>query len=308
MTEVDATSKKCCDEVDGPVTKKMKVDHHKVVDTYEEWLVERKELLQKEKDLTKLRDEVTKQRQELSWMKVDPKKCTEDYVFQHVNSYDDGNGGIPTIKVPFKDLFRHPNSQSSSSSQLMVYHFMLGKDWNSTGCPSCSYIADHFNSNVMKHLQARDIRLVVVSNAPTKDLAEYQKRMGWKDNFDWYSSYGTSFNYDYHVSFTKEQLESKTTNYNYNRNSKHGMSEAPGLSVFYKPEDSNNDGGVIYHTYSTYARGLDILLGAYNFMDMCPKGRNESELPWTMVWVKRHDEYDFAKNDDGDTVDEKKTE
>jgi predicted dithiol-disulfide oxidoreductase (DUF899 family) len=189
-------------------------------------------------------------------------KIEKNYVFE-------GPGGKETLT----ELFGGKN-------QLIVYHFMLGPGWTA-GCPSCSYLADHFDgANI--HLAQRDVSLVVVSRAPLAEIEAYQKRMGWK--FKWVSSYGTDFNHDYGVSFSKEEMAGEV-DYNYAKG-KFPSEEAPGLSAFIK-----NDGAV-FHTYSAYARGLDILLGAYNFLDMAPKGRDEDTLPWSMAWVRRHDEYD----------------
>ena len=221
-----------------------------------EWLAARKALLAKEKQFTKARDALSQQRRDLPWMKVE-----KNYTF-------DG----PNDKETLADLF-------GSKSQLIVYHFMLGPDWK-VGCPSCSYLADHFDgANI--HLTQRDVSLVVVSRAPLAEIEAYQKRMGWK--FKWVSSYGSDFNHDFHVSFTKGEMAGEV-DYNYAKG-KFPSEEAPGLSAFIK------DDGAVFHTYSAYARGLDILLGTYNFLDMAPKGRDEDALPWSMAWVRRHDEY-----------------
>jgi len=179
----------------------------------------------------------------------------------------------PQGKETLADLF-------GSKSQLLVYHFMLGPGWVQ-GCPSCSYLADHFDgANI--HLAQRDVSFVAVSRAPIAEIDAYQKRMGWK--FKWVSSYGTDFNSDFGVSFGKDDVDAKAMAYNY-ATVEVNSTELPGLSAFIK------DGGAVFHTYSTYARGLDILLGTYNFLDMSPKGRDEDALPWSMAWVRRHDEY-----------------
>src|SRR5690242_11905126 len=231
---------------------------HKVV-SQGEWLAARKALLVKEKEFTRQRDALSKQRRDLPWLKVD-----KNYVF-------DGPDGKETLA----ELF-------GARSQLVVYHFMLGPGWVQ-GCPSCSFLADHFDgANV--HLAQRDVTLVVVSRAPLAEIEAYQKRMGWK--FKWVSSYGTDFNRDFGVSFSKEEMAGEV-DYNYAKG-KFPSEEAPGLSAFIK------DGGTVFHTYSAYARGLDILVGAYNFLDLAPKGRDEDALPWSMAWVKRHDEYQPA--------------
>ena len=221
-----------------------------------EWLKARKALLAKEKELTRARDALSEQRRELPWVKVD-----KTYEFEG-----------PDGKETLADLF-------GGKSQLIVYHFMLGPGWVQ-GCPSCSYLADHFDGAAI-HLAQRDVSFVVVSRAPLAEIEAYQKRMGWK--FKWVSSYGSDFNHDFHVSFTKDEMAGEV-DYNYAKG-KFPSEEAPGLSAFIK------DDGAVFHTYSAYARGLDILLGAYNFLDMAPKGRDEDALPWSMAWVRRHDEY-----------------
>ncbi len=232
---------------------------HKIVSQHQ-WLAARKALLAKEKEFTKARDTLSAQRRELPWVKVD-----KNYVFE-----------TATGKRPLADLF-------DGRSQLIVYHFMLGPGWKD-GCPSCSLLADHFDGAAI-HLAQRDVTLVVVSRAPLAEIQAYQKRMGWK--FKWVSSFGTDFNSDFHVSFTPEQKAKGEVDYNYTM-TEFPSEEAPGLSAFVK------DGGAVFHTYSAYARGLDILIGAYNFLDLAPKGRDEAALPWTMAWVRRRDEYEGA--------------
>ena len=228
---------------------------HKIV-SQDEWLSARKALLAKEKDFSKARDALSKQRRDLPWVKVN-----KPYAFEG-----------PDGKETLADLF-------GGRSQLLVYHFMLGPGWKA-GCPSCSYLADHFDgANI--HLVQRDVALVVVSRAPLAEIEAYQQRMGWK--FKWVSSYNSDFNHDFGVSFSKEEMAGEV-DYNYTRG-KFPSEEAPGLSAFIK------DDGTVFHTYSAYARGLDILLGTYNFLDMAPKGRDEDALPWSMAWVRRHDEY-----------------
>lgn len=192
-------------------------------------------------------------------------KVDKTYVF-------DGPAGKETLA----ELF-------GGKSQLLVYHFMLGPGWVQ-GCPSCSFLADHFDGAVA-HLAQRDVTLVVVSRAPLAEIEAYKKRMSWR--FKWVSSYGTDFNRDYHVSFSKDEVAGEVE-YNYAMG-KFPSEEAPGLSAFIK-----DAAGGVFHTYSSYARGLDILLGTYNFLDMAPKGRDEDALPWTMAWVRRHDEYEGA--------------
>jgi predicted dithiol-disulfide oxidoreductase (DUF899 family) len=229
---------------------------HKIV-TNEEWLAARKGFLAKEKEFTRLRDELARQRRELPWVKVD-----KTYVF-------DGPNG----KESLSDLF-------AGRSQLIVNHFMFGADWNE-GCPSCSFWADTYNG-VVVHLEHRDASFVVVSRAPLEKLEAYKKRMGW--SFKWVSALHTDFNRDYHVSFTPE--EQKAAVYNYEAGG-FGSSEAPGVSVF-----ARDGAGNIFHTYSCYARGLDTLNGAYQLLDLLPKGRDEQGLPHPMAWVRRHDKYE----------------
>jgi predicted dithiol-disulfide oxidoreductase (DUF899 family) len=235
----------------------IELKHPKVVSPAE-WLTARKEHLAKEKEFTRLRDELSRQRRELPWEKVE-----QQYLF-------DG----PTGKQTLASLF-------DGRSQLVVYHFMLGPGW-SEGCPSCSLLADHFDGLTI-HLANRDVTLVVVSRAPIAEIEAFKKRMGWR--FQWVSSFGNSFNRDYHVSFTKEEMAQGKVYYNYEM-SEFPSEEAPGGSVFYK-----DDAGDIFHTYSGYARGLDIWLGVYNILDFTPKGRDEGGLAFTMSWVRHHDRY-----------------
>jgi predicted dithiol-disulfide oxidoreductase (DUF899 family) len=230
---------------------------HKIV-SQEEWLVARKAHLAKEKELTRLRDQLSTERRDLPWVKVEKR-----YVF-------DGPDGQETLA----DLF-------GGRSQLLVYHFMFGPDWEQ-GCPSCSYLADHIDGANL-HLPQRDVTLLAVSRAPLTQLEAFKERMSWR--FKWVSSYANDFNRDFHVSFTKEELANGKVDYNYGM--VEGYDELPGLSAFYKDEN-----GAVFHTYSTYARGLDILIGAYNYLDLAPKGRDEAALPWTMAWVRHHDRYE----------------
>jgi predicted dithiol-disulfide oxidoreductase (DUF899 family) len=227
--------------------------------SHAEWIAARKDFLKKEKELTHLRDELSRQRLELPWEKVE-----KHYVFED-----------PSGKVALADLFR-------GKSQLIIYHFMFGPDWQE-GCPSCSLLGDHFDGSI-PHLQERDVTLAAVSRAPMAKIAEFKKRMGWK--FPWVSSHGSDFNYDFHVSFTKDQMANGTVEYNYEK-APFPSAEAPGASVFYKDAD-----GTIFHTYSSFARGLDSFIGAYNFLDIAPKGRDEGGLPFSMGWVRHHDRYE----------------
>jgi predicted dithiol-disulfide oxidoreductase (DUF899 family) len=223
----------------------------------EEWLAARKTLLAQEKALTRQRDEVARLRRELPRVKVD-----KSYAF-------DAPGGRRTLA----ELF-------GSKSQLIVYHFMLGPGWEA-GCKSCSYLADHFDG-MLPHLAARDVSFTAVSRAPLAEIDAFRKRMGWK--FSWVSSHGSDFNYDFHVSRGKEDM-GKQVEYNYALGEAR-MEELPGASVFCKDAS-----GAVFHTYSTYARGLDIMLGAYNWLDIVPKGRDEEGLEFTMAWVRHHDRY-----------------
>ncbi len=225
----------------------------------EEWLDARREHLKNEKEFTRLRDQLSRERRTLPWVKVEG-----SYLF-------DGPDG----KESLSDLF-------AGKSQLIVYHFMYGPDW-SEGCPSCSFWADNFNDIVI-HLNHRDINLVAVSRAGLDILDAYKKRMGW--SFKWVSSTGNDFNRDYHVSFTPDELNKGEMFYNF-RITNFPSEEAPGISIFYKDEN-----GDIFHTYSCYSRGLDMLNTAYHYMDLTPKGRDEDELPNNMDWLRRHDQYD----------------
>ena len=228
----------------------------------EEWLEARKQLLADEKELTRRRDELSRRRRELPWVKLE-----KNYVFE-------GPFGPETLA----DLF-------AGRSQLIVYHFMLGPTWEE-GCKSCSYLADHFDPTRV-HLAHRDTTLAVVSRAPMPRIQAFRKRMGWQ--FHWVSSFASGFNRDFGVEFTTEELAGEV-DYNYGK-TRFGSEEAPGLSVFYK-----DGAGGIYHTYSAYARGLDSLVGTYQFLDLVPKGRDEDGLAFTMSWVRHHDKYgdDYA--------------
>ena len=240
-----------------PKTNTSELNPSKVV-SRDEWLIARKDLLTREKELTRLRDEVSRHRRELPWVKID-----KEYVF-------DGPDGKETLA----DLL-------DGRSQLIVYHFMLGPGWEE-GCKSCSYLADHFDG-ANWHLPHRDVTFVVVSRALLSEIEPFKKRMGWR--FKWVSSHGNDFNFDYHVSATGEEKAKGKMYYNY-KTQELMSDELPGLSVFYKDEN-----GDVFHTYSTYARGLDILVGAYNFLDLVPKGRDEDRLDFTMEWVRHHDRY-----------------
>ncbi|MGE5203401.1 MAG: DUF899 domain-containing protein [Acidobacteriota bacterium] len=224
-----------------------------------QWIEARKQLLAKEKEFTRARDRLSRERRELPWVRVE-----KQYAFE-------GPKGRETLA----DLF-------AGRHQLVVYHFMFDRDWEA-GCKSCSFWADNFNGIVV-HLAHRDVTLLAISRAPFAKLDAYRKRMGW--GFKWVSSAGTDFNRDFHVSHTPEEVAAKDGYYNYTRQRPYAT-EAPGISVFYR-----DDAGAIFHTYSCYARGLDMLNGAYHYLDLVPKGRDEEELPASQAWVRRHDEYD----------------
>ena len=228
----------------------------------DEWLAARRLLLAREKELTAQRDLVNAERRRLPWLPVD-----KAYVF-------DGPKGPESLA----DLFE-------GRSQLIVYNFMFGPDWEE-GCPSCSFLADHIDG-ALAHLAARDITLAVVSRAPMAQLAAFKQRMGWR--FKWVSSFGSDFNHDHHVSFTPEELAGGKVNYNYRMEEVAGMEELHGISVF-----ARDGQGHVFHTYSSYARGADLLVGAYNYMDLTSKGRDEDGLPFPMAWVRHHDKYGAA--------------
>jgi predicted dithiol-disulfide oxidoreductase (DUF899 family) len=237
------------------------VPAHEIVSS-EEWTLARKELLAKEKEFTRLRDELSRQRRELPWENVEKR-----YVF-------DGPDGRETLA----DLF-------GGCSQLIVYHFMFGPEWPE-GCPSCSMVADHLAGSLV-HLAQRDVTLVVVSRARWSQIEAFQQRMGWR--FKWVSSYENDFNRDYHVSFTKDEMAQGKVFYNYGLN-EFPSEEAHGVSAFHK--DGNGD---VFHTYSTYARGAEELLGVYTYLDFTAKGRDEEGLPYPMAWVRHHDRYTPAE-------------
>jgi len=235
-----------------------KAASHKVV-SREEWLKARKELLAKEKKLTRDRDAIAAERRALPWVKID-----KNYVFDS-----------PTVKKSLADLFE-------GRSQLIVYHFMFGPDWNE-GCPSCSFLMDHTDPTLV-HLAQRDVSFVAVSRAPVSKIEPFKKRMGWR--FNWVSSFGTDFNYEFHASFTPEQKAKGKVEYNFDLVEFPSV-EAPGISVFYKDKEGN-----IFHTYSSYARGTETGVSTYGYLDLVPKGRDEDHLPFTMAWVRHHDRYD----------------
>lgn len=232
---------------------------HNIV-TYDEWEKACREHLVKEKEFTRLRDKLSQTRRDLPWTKIQ-----KEYQF-------DTFAGRKSLG----DLFE-------GKSQLIIYHFMFDPDWEN-GCPSCSFWADNFNS-INVHLNARDINLIAASNAPLNKLQSYKERMGW--TFNWVSSFENDFNTDFGVTFTEDEMNNSSQAFYNFKTAGFPVSEAPGASVLYK-----NESGEIFRTYSCYARGLDILNGAYNFIDITPKGRDEDDLPMTMAWIRRHDEYD----------------
>lgn len=229
---------------------------HQVV-SREEWLEARKAHLEAEKALTRQRDKLMEQRRALPWVRVE-----KEYVFEG-----------PEGAVALVDLFQ-------GRSQLMVQHFMLGPGWKE-GCTGCSFMADHVDA-ARRHFEQADLSFAAVSRAPIDEIQAFKKRMGW--TFSWVSSHGSDFNFDYHVSFNEDELKRGEALYNY-RIIDPGIDELPGCSVFAK-----NDAGEVFHTYSSYARGCEQLLGAFGFLDMGPKGRNEPDS--IMQWVRHHDRYD----------------
>jgi predicted dithiol-disulfide oxidoreductase (DUF899 family) len=240
------------------------MESHKVV-SHDEWIAARKAYLAEEKAFSRARDALARKRRELPWEKVE-----KNYVFD-----------TPAGKQSLADLF-------GGKSQLIIYHFMLGPGWEA-GCPSCSFLTDHFDGAVI-HLAQRDVSFVVVSRAPLSEIAAFQRRTGWR--FKWVSSFSNDFNQDYQVSVTPQEQAGGKVLYNYEFIENFPSEERPGASVFYK-----NAAGEIFHTYSTYGRGLDILIGTYHFLDLAPKGRDEEGLAWSMAWVRHHDRYDGAAVD-----------
>ncbi len=224
----------------------------------DEWLAARKALLAREKAHTREGDALSVDRRRLPMVKVET-----SYVFD-----------TPDGRRSLADLFE-------DRSQLIVYHFMMGPGWVE-GCPSCSFLMDHLDG-VLPHLANRDVTLVAVSRAPLAEIDAFKQRMGWQ--FPWVSSYGTAFNRDFHVSFTKDEVASGKMHYNY-AEQLFPSEEGPGFSVFVKDAQ-----GGIFHTYSTYGRGGESVLGTYHLLDLVPKGRDEDRLPFPMAWVRHHDRY-----------------
>jgi predicted dithiol-disulfide oxidoreductase (DUF899 family) len=233
------------------------IKHHIV--SHEQWIEARKRFLAKEKDFTHLRDELSRERQALPWERVEKK-----YVFESEKG-----------KETLADLFE-------KHSQLIVYHFMFDPEWE-LGCRSCSFWADNFDG-IIPHLHQRDISMVAVSRAPLHKLQEQARKFGWK--FKWVSSFGSDFNFDYAVSFSPDARKRGEALYNYGTQKIEQSPEMPGVSAFIKSD------GEIYHTYSTYSRGIDMLNAAYQFLDIAPKGRDEDGLSFPMEWVKHHIAYE----------------
>jgi predicted dithiol-disulfide oxidoreductase (DUF899 family) len=231
--------------------------NHAVV-SREEWLAARIKLLAEEKEFTRRRDELSRHRRELPWVKID------DYIFEG-----------PAGKVPLSDLFR-------GKSQLIIYHLMFHPDWD-LACKSCSFWADNFE-RVVVHLRGRDVNLAAVSRAPVQKIEAFKQRMGW--TFEWVScGVDGKFNHDFGAYLTKEEIAAGGNNSNYGTR-RFTIQDVPAISVFGKDAD-----GTLYHAYSTYSRGLDMLNGAYHYLDLVPKGRDEDKLAYHMEWVRLRDDY-----------------
>jgi predicted dithiol-disulfide oxidoreductase (DUF899 family) len=233
---------------------------HQVVSA-DDWLIARKNLLSREKELTRLRDEVALARRELPWTRIE-----KPYVFD-----------APAGPRSLADLF-------GGRSQLIVQHFMFAPGWEQ-GCPSCSFMADH-SDGMMVHLENRDVTIVAVSRAPLPEIERFRRRMGWR--FGWVSSSRSDFNYDFRVSFRPDETTSGEIYYNYGP-WPYAFEEWPGISVFYRTDE-----GEIFHTYSTYGRGVEVMMGAYSMLDLVPKGRDERDVQRKMEWVRHHDRYEQA--------------
>lgn len=224
-----------------------------------QWLAQRLQLLAREKELSRLGDEVARERRALPWVRVQT-----PYVFD-----------TPDGPLALGDLF-------NGRRQLLVQHFMLGPGWQQ-GCPSCSFMADHI-AGMLPHLAARDVALVVVSRAPLKEIERFRSRMGW--GFRWVSSHGTSFNSDFGVSFSPQDVATQTMHYNFAQQ-RFANDEMPGVSVF-----ARDDSGEVFHTYSSYGRGVEVMMGTYRLLDLTPAGRDEEQLEHNMAWVRHHDRYE----------------
>lgn len=240
-------------------------EDHRIV-SRDEWIAERKALLTQEKELTRLADRVARERRALPWVRVD-----KDYAF------DTRQG-----RRRLADLFE-------GRQQLLVQHFMLGPGWEQ-GCPSCSFMADHTDGMTV-HLENRDVTMVAVSRAPLAEIERFRQRMGWR--FRWVSSHGSSFNYDFGVSFTPDEVATGEVPYNYGP-WRHAHDELPGISVFWR-----DGAGEVFHTYSAYGRGVEAMMGTYRMLDLVPKGRDEDDAAFTMEWVRHHDRYERAPGAEG---------
>jgi predicted dithiol-disulfide oxidoreductase (DUF899 family) len=240
--------------------------HRHPVVTRDRWIADRKALLAREKEMTRLRDELARERRQLPWVLVD-----KPYVF-------DAPGGPRTLA----ELF-------DGRRQLVVQHFMFAPGWEQ-GCKSCSFMADHVDG-ARPHLAQRDVSFVAISRAPLADIERFRERMGWQ--FPWVSSFRTDFNRDFHVSFSPEERERGEVYYNFGMTA-FPLEEAPGISAFLR-----DDAGRVFHTYSTYGRGVELMMGAYDFLDISPVGRDEDGLPYAMDWVRHHDRYDTGKKPGG---------
>ena len=240
------------------VTVETNTVNHPVV-TRDRWIAERKQLLAREKELTRLRDQLARERRALPWVRIE-----QNYVFE-----------APEGRRTLAELF-------ADRRQLMVQHFMFAPGWKQ-GCPSCSFMADH-HDGMLAHLENRDVTLLAVSRAPLADIERFRQRMGWQ--FNWVSSQANDFNYDFDVSFRPEQQAKGEVYYNFGLR-RFPTEEAPGVSVFYK-----DDAGDVFHTYSTYGRGVEVMMGTYNLLDLVPKGRGERDVGHKMEWVRHQDRYE----------------
>ena len=235
------------------------IQNHRVV-SRDEWIAERMTLLAHEKELTRFGDQIARERRALPWVRID-----KTYIFD-----------TPVGRRTLADLF-------DGHRQLLVQHFMLAPGWEQ-GCKSCSYMADHTDGATL-HLAQRDVAFVAVSRAPLSEIERFRQRMGWK--FPWVSSYGNDFNQDFHVSFTADEMANGKADYNFG--GAPAGEEMPGVSAFWK-----DDAGAVFRTYSTYGRGVEVMMHIYRLLDLTPKGRDEDGLGFTMEWVRHHDRYDPA--------------
>lgn len=241
------------------------IDGHRIV-SRDEWIAERKALLAREKELTHLNDRIAAERRALPWIRVD-----KNYLF-------DAPGGKRTLC----DLF-------DGRRQLIVQHFMFAPGWEQ-GCPSCSFMADH-SDGMNVHLEHRGVTLLAVSRAPLHDIERFRQRMGWR--FKWVSSHGSDFNYDFGVSFSPQEVARGRLQYNYGE-WPYSHEEWPGISVFFR-----NDAQEVFHTYSSYGRGVEAMMGTYRLLDLTPKGRDERGVQYKMEWVRHHDRYESAPDAQG---------